>query len=284
MIKINPYLGNAFDFYCEIEKSVRNSKSRPYLKKELAQLNDNQKLCYSNYDENFDGNILQHLSPFAYSDLSKKDLKKLYSYRKKRIAELRFYLTKHPINDRKLNTCQNCTINEVDTMDHLVPQEEFAEFAVHPKNLFPCCTACNRKKSKFWRKQDGNRLFLNLYIDSLPQEQYLFVNTQKTFEPVFTLKNDNNINDDIFDLISSHYTSLNLLQRFSDNSYITISTLVSDVIANAKHSRLEDVRLAIFEKSEAQKKLLGHNHWQLILQESLAANDDFLAQCINNTI
>ncbi|WP_220491502.1 MULTISPECIES: hypothetical protein [unclassified Pseudoalteromonas] len=60
-------------------------------------------------------------------------------------------------------------------MDHVLGQTEFPEYSVHPKNLFPCCSDCNRKKSDKFVDDKGSQLFLNLFIDDLPKSHYLKV-------------------------------------------------------------------------------------------------------------
>lgn len=72
-----------------------------------------------------------------------------------------------------MDTCQYCTLNSVNTLDHIIPKENYPEYAVHPKNLFPACSQCNSKKSNKWLDNNNNFEFINLYSHDLPNLQYL---------------------------------------------------------------------------------------------------------------
>lgn len=284
MIKIDSYTGDSFAFYESVVNSCRARKDRPRFVHELRELNAPQKQCYTRYDRDFSNNSLQELEVFDYEDPSRDDLRSLYNYRNKRIEELRIALTKHPKSGRLLNTCQNCTINEVDTMDHIVPKEEFPEFAVHPKNLFPCCSSCNRTKSKTWRLPEGERVFLNLYLDPLPKEQYLFVDFDSDWLPTFSLRKPDEVSVESFRIIQSHYERLNLCKRFQDRSHETISKLEAEIKAVVKRLSPEIFQDMIHDKCSDQKRILGFNHWQLVLEEALADNKEFIEACVAKKI
>ena len=123
--------------------------------------------------------------------------------------------------------CQSCTINDGSTFDHIVPQGEFAEFIVHPKNLINQCGDCNPRKNASWRIS-GKRTTLNLYLDQLPDVQYLFVTADVgnlAIETNFYLENQHGIDPDLFELISKPYQRLDLFRRFSDAADSVISSL-----------------------------------------------------------
>lgn len=285
MIKLNYYIEDAFAFYQSIVKACRARKGRPNFREEMQALHVSQKACYATYDYHFSANTLQELVVARDTSEKWKDLQSLYDYRSKRIEKLRIALMKHPDNGRLLNTCQNCTINEVDTMDHFVPQEEFPEFAVHPKNLFPCCTACNRMKSDVWRqKSGGGRVFLNLYLDPLPTDQYLFVEFDQTWLPTFSLVQPDGLSNEIFNLIQSHYQRLKLCKRFQDRSHEIISKVAAEIRSTVRNYSAQAIQEIIKDRCAETKPLLGYNHWQLVLEEALAGNEAFIDSCLKKEI
>ena len=277
MLKIKYYEESAYSFYEDIIHSKRNTKKNPRFKDDIVAISNAQSGYFDVYDDAFNFNSLASIDAAAYNDNDKNNLKALYSYRNKKIQELKNALTIHPLHKNSvLNTCQNCTINEVDTMDHILGQTEFPEFAVHPKNLFPCCSVCNKKKSDDYVDEDGFQLFLNLFLDDLPQSQYLHVELGNNWLPRFYLRQPDDISDDLFRLIENHYKRLDLLTRFRDNSNQIISTLSAIIRAFKK----EDVKDKIEEICLDLEPTLGYNHRQIILYRALGSSEEFIADCI----
>ncbi|MDN6984415.1 hypothetical protein FG125_03115, partial [Vibrio cholerae] len=230
------------------------------------------------YDEKFFNNSLISIEAAEYTKNDKENLQTLYNYRSKKIQELKNSLTIHPLHkEHILNTCQNCTINEVDTMDHILGQSKFPEFSVHPKNLFPCCSVCNKKKSDNYVDEEGQQLFLNLFLDDLPKSQYLHVEFDKNWLPRFYLKQPEDVSDDLFRLIESHYKRLDLLDRFRDNSNHIISTLKSTI----KVFKEENIKEKIEELCLDLEPTLGYNHRQIILYRALGSSKKFIIDCIS---
>ncbi|EOA3855634.1 hypothetical protein [Vibrio metschnikovii] len=278
MLKIKHYQEDSYSFYNDIVVSKRNTKNNPTFKVDINTLANTQSSYFENYDDHFFNNSLIRIEAAEYAKIDKENLQTLYSYRSKKIQELKNSLTIHPLHkERILNTCQNCTINEVDTMDHILGQTKFPEFSVHPKNLFPCCSACNKKKSDDYVDEEGQQLFLNLFLDDLPKSQYLHVEFDKNWLPRFYLKQPEDVPDDLFRLIESHYKRLDLLDRFRDNSNHIISNLKSMI----KVFKKENIKEKIEELCLDLEPTLGYNHRQIILYRALGSCDNFIIDCIS---
>ncbi|RZK25265.1 MAG: hypothetical protein EOO43_05950 [Flavobacterium sp.] len=249
MKNVDSYNENAFEFYKEVCRKKRNPDADPNYKTRLLNMDADINNLFDNYDSAFVANTLENLNPHGYVDPNRADLQKLYKYDSATLQMLKTTVTTTG-NGRKVQ-CQNCTMNEVNSLDHLLPKEQFPEFSVNPKNLFPCCSKCNSYKGALWRV-DGVRTSLNLYLDELPNVQYLFVNVEignNYVETEFFLDNQNGINEDFFELISSHYNELHLLERFSEGA--------DDVITSFKHI-IESARdnLSLFETRNLSKNII----------------------------
>lgn len=226
MRNLNHSEKDCLDFHKAVVRSKNITKLDPTLKNRLLSLENDIELLYNNYKRNFDSNCLENSVSNSFPESNKKDLLSLYNYKSKLIQELKTEITTTETN-RIINTCQNCTLSEINSFDHILPKEEFSEFVVNPLNLFPSCTICNSYKGKIWN-QNENKIYLNLYLDNLPQLQYLFVDIEyekNTFGLKFYLENKFGIDDELFSLIKSHYERLHLLKRFSDNGDKVISPL-----------------------------------------------------------
>ncbi|WP_339098625.1 HNH endonuclease [Pectobacterium brasiliense] len=277
MLKIKPYEDESFPFYQDIVKSKRNSINKPRIKEELESISDTQSACFESYDGKFNANSLSTIESNSYVDNDKDNLKSLYQFRSKKIQELKNLLTRHPLHrDNILNTCQNCTINEADTMDHILSQSNFPEFSVHPNNLFPCCSVCNRKKSDRYTDENDSKLFLNLYLDDLPISQYLHVEFDYNWLPRFFLEQPEDVPDSIFHLIESHYQQLDLLNRFRDSS----NEIISDLKYTIRIFRGDRIQEKIDELCQELEPVLGYNHRKIVLIRALGKSEAFVRECL----
>ncbi|MDO3424038.1 HNH endonuclease [Chryseobacterium sp. APV1] len=267
------------NFFDEVVSSKKNSIKDPDYKRRISLLKPNIGKCYDVYNKNFKNNTLLIVKSFGYVNPQKDDLIKLYSYRNSKIQELKKNVTTTKYN-RLINTCQNCTINEAKTLDHILPKDDFPEFSVHPQNLFPSCSVCNGHKSTNWVKS-GKPLFLNLYLDPLPADQYLFVKInidlrKKKIITKFNLENKSKIDVDLFNVIKSHYSKLHLLDRFSDNCDDTISELKNTCKSGLEEGLTLDKIISIVQKKCVKdREHLGVNHWKIILTEKLITEPKF---------
>lgn len=278
MLKIKPYQDSSFTFYEEVVESKRNTNTKPKLKQELKNISADQDFCFKFYDQAFSSNSLSTVQKALYCDNDIENLSTLYNYRNKKIQELKNYLTRHPLYPKNiLNVCQNCTINEVDTLDHVLGQNEFPEFAVHPNNLFPCCSSCNKKKSDKFVDENGSQLFLNLFLDDLPHSQYLYASFGDNWLPNFYLKQPKDVPNNVFNLIESHYKRLDLLKRFSDGSNTIISSLRSIIRAFAVTD--VEIRKGIEDYCREQEPIIGYNHRKIVLYRALSSSEAFINEC-----
>ena len=270
------YNQNSFAFH----RYVVSRKRDEALRNRVSIHDETIESLFGEYDTRFDTLNLSRLTPhngFSVQDIS--DLDELYMYRSKPMQQLKIEVTTIE-NQRQCNTCQYCTISEVNSFDHILPREEFPEFVVNPKNLFPSCSKCNGHKSIAWRNGDRRR-FLNLYIDQLPNEQYLFVNlTVATelfglVETDFEVINTGRIDQELFEHIYSHYDRLHLCQRFALCSNDVITELENTFRAGTNKYITRD---EVVRTCNLNRETFGFNHWRDILKIELSRHENFLAR------
>lgn len=280
MRNLSVYMEDAFDFYKKVVDSKNTTKKDPNYKSRLALMLNTIEEYYRDYDSEFKNDSLPSLIAASHTLEEREDLLSLYSYGSNIMQKLKIRLTTTDFN-RVINACQNCTIGEVNSFDHVVPKEEFAEFTVHPKNLFPSCSRCNGHKSNVWKK-DSVRLFLNLYLDKLPDVQYLFVDvvvSGKDIETNFTINNSSGVEAELYGRIDYHYSKLQLCQRFSDNNDLSITPLKNLISANIKKLGREDVIETAANLAEKNRIAFGFNYWQSLLELELLKSKDFIDLC-----
>lgn len=275
MKKIKKYSYNSFEFHENVVDSKYNKSKDPTYKDRINALNSDIQEQFEDYDKKFKENNLASLSPKMISPNQKKDLIALYNYSAKPFKILYDELTTGE-NKTRQPICPFCTINNSNTLDHLIPKSEFAEFSDHPVNLMPCCSECNSKKASTWRT--GNiRKYLNLYLDDLPDLQYLFPNLSidgATLRVEFFVENRYNIDKDLFKKIQNHYNDLNLCARFSLNSDNVITEL-KNLLKSFQHNiEKEEMKKLIIENEKKNCKFYGFNYWKSILKIECCTNDD----------
>ena len=165
-----------------------------------------------------------------------------------------------------------------------MPQGAFPELAVHVLNLVPCCTVCNSKKSHLWRN-GNNRLFLNFYIDDLPDDQFLFVDifldAAGEIDFRFRVENPNGIEASLFTLISSHFEKLELRNRMRIAAGSAFIELMTSMAFSLEHSHLVDVVDTVILTAERNRFFFGNNYWKSALEIALAQSPLFIAEVQN---
>lgn len=260
----------AFEFYKEIVAKKSSNAN-------LLAIEDDVEQSYILYKGNFQSNTLHLLQPLIASNGNKNDLKELYSLRKKAFRELFVELTTDSSNRRDM-LCPNCTLSDCSQLDHYMPKSLFPEFSANPHNLMQCCSICNQKKSGIWLR-NGQAVFLNLYLDELPKEQYLFVRIHMDNEIpsfVFYLDKPKGIVQNLFDRIKSHYEQLGLCKRFAEKSDSVISELITEYAATLETPITSENFWELKRKSATLERVKkGYNYWKSVL---------VLACCDNSSV
>ena len=171
--------------------------------------------------------------------------------------------------------CPYCTIGEASSLDHIVPKTVMPVFSDNPKNLIPCCSNCNSKKSNTWFADD-NWDYINLYLDDIPSEQYLFVDLSienDTIRVRFCLDDCNCIDKDLYLKISNHYKKLDLCKRFEQCSFHEISETAILIKQFSKLLGDDKCKEIILATSLELQNRFGSNYWKAILRKECCMND-----------
>lgn len=254
-------------------------KHDPALRARLATILGWITTAYALYDDRIVLNQLETIPEEPHLDAHLDDLKSLYAYKNATIRYVKTTvdnLQPFPLG----NTCQNCTINAVNSMDHVLGQARFPQYSVHPANIFPSCTECNGYKSASFTKH-GVRRFLNLYSDTLPAVQYLFVDiavdATGTLDYRFVVDNRHGIDGGLFALIDNHFHELELFSRMKSASIKPYSEFRNTIKARLKNLTWETIAEQIDSETAENMHNLGINHFQYVLQRAMIAHPLFRA-------
>ena len=276
----NNLSSSSIDFMRLVVSSLRNTADDPNRKTRLLSLITKVDPIYSNYDSKLNSNNLPLLTSLITSASEKVDLLSLYSYKNSKLTAFRRAISTDTSSNYQ-STCQYCTVNSVNSLDHFIPKDLFPEFSVHPSNLVPSCTECNSKKLDRWLN-NNHHFFLNLYIDLLPNNQYLFVELNvislNNIDINFKVDNSNNIPVQLYTIITSHYTELELFQRFKDKSSDVVIELTNSIQASLRNGvSMPTIQQTTLDTCNLDKQHKGHNYYQIILKEALIQSNNYLS-------
>lgn len=283
--EVPPQYSDSFNFHITVVES-KNSRSA-LLKSRVKAKAQEIEARFNEYDHAFETNTLELISEDPLMQGMRTDLQSLYNFKSKPFQALHELLIKPDgiLND----TCPNCDKDSVESFDHLLPQTKFPEFSDHPLNLMPCCSECNGRKSANWI-ENGRRKYINLYIDELPDVQYLFCDVRVTGDSIecdFSLSNPNGIDVDIFRKITNHFETLDLCRRYKNRSNQGVSDVLSMIRVCRRSSGIngnnkECVRHNIQYEIATIKHNEGCNHWKTLIIEACCNTVEVFDYLYNN--
>lgn len=179
--------------------------------------------------------------------------------------------------------CPYCNIDASRQVEHYLPKEEFPEFSFLLQNLIPSCWVCNWKKGVMW-KDSYTRLYLNTYFDSIPVEQFLFVELSIKDDLIvsdFYIKIDElAVPSNIRVILNKHVKKLDLLERYSNE----IDNVVSELkirLNECSNINTADVAAMLLIEHSVKSKLYGHNYWLAVFYKEISENQlvlDYLCE------
>ena len=266
MHNIIPYSENAFDLYKEAvdKKDDGESKNR------LVTAEKTVEALYKEFDEHFPDNSLRLIPSSRIKKPLRDDLFDMYGYEAAIVKKVKNWLEEHnPVT--VYGVCQHCGIVPFDTMDHILPHQQYAEYSVHARNLIPCCTDCNRRKNE--------REILNLYVDLLPDVEYLFMDVKAngdTIDLSFRLDNSKGlVQPDLFRRIAAHYAKLDLFDRIKTVAMTRVSGFLTQIKRTYTKYGRQEVIDEINEDVEDLRQAYGYNYWEVAFQKGLVNSPVF---------
>lgn len=265
--------------YIKRYKAVVDAKHTGPTKTLLQQIHRSVSLRYTEYITAFQNNNLQSMTELPAMQAHKDQLQSCYISSTKPLRDV-FKAIKTAQTSRMLQRCPYCGITLPNTFDHYLPKGRFPEFSAHTLNLVPCCSSCNSSKNERWL--DGvNRIFINYYLDPLPDDQYLQAQIISTpgslaIAAEFSLVRPPAITDDqLWALIESHYDKLGLLKSYREevnNEIFEIYDVCCCHLADGGNNVVNFLN----GLSNSNAAILGANHWRVVLWRALAQDANFI--------
>jgi len=274
MINFNPYDGEPFELY---QGAVERKNEGP--DKDVL-LRIEEKVCnsYETYQAAFNGGCVHLLDKDdSYAPNERQLLKGLYGSKAKVIKDIRKWIDEN--NKRTyLRKCPYCTLSRANTTEHVLPKDDYPEYAINALNLLPCCSDCNSIKGEQVRDEDGKPVIINFYYHKLPNVQYLFV---RLFEDrngyvdfKYYLDNSNHeVEVSMFRLIQNHFTTLGLLEKFEEGAISNYTEIENELKNSTSKYGVEKCLKDLRKNALEDAKEYGTNHWKVVLKLALAESD-----------
>jgi hypothetical protein len=221
----------------------------------------------------------------AWTLIEKNDLLHCYESTTKTLEDLKKLIANRQADGIR-DICPYCGIGAPRQFDHYLPKAKFPEFSVHSYNLIPCCGSCNGLKGETWLQGNGDRTFINFYIDSLPTAPMLDLGIQWSVKkgklvPVvsFNLLRPTRFSAAKFSLIASHFEKLELLARYKDQAHTEFLALRDAALAR-RAKTVFVLREFLENYLEKREMTLGTLNWRIALYRELMAHNPFLRDCL----
>lgn len=177
---------------------------------------------YNDYENAVKNASVHNLNPNGFVDPEKKHLKKLYKSDCDIAKKIRLHHSSFTNTTKRIynNKCPYCALSEPDTIEHILPQEKYPEFAIHLYNLIPCCSRCNRYKSEAVRDHFGVPYTINFYYNDPEYCQFLEadcvidLNGYPSFK--YRLVFPHNTDLTLAAIITNHFNRLHLIERYNE--------------------------------------------------------------------
>ena len=275
MKNLKPYSEDSKDCFEVYKEAVKNKRKD---KEILLNIQNDIESQFDIYSGKFRDKKLYEVISLTFSAPEKNALINLYDFNAAVIKKIKGKILDSQIATIN-NTCQYCTLNSVNTLDHFIPKQSFPEFSINPLNLFPCCSECNSKKSNLWLDSNHHHLFLNLYLDELPNKRYLMANFdfQNDIPMVtFSLGNTEKIDNSTYEIIESHFSRLDLLRRMRERSNEEITNIINTIRGYYNlNSDIDTIKSVITKIEEDNKEAYGYNYWKSVLILSIIEKEEF---------
>jgi hypothetical protein len=222
---------------------------------------------------------LFRIPPFGGADIdvvtgqvTKAELKGLYTFHLVPAAKPARQYYDYIMMRAPLRICPFCGFGQVTTLDHYLPKAKFPIFSIHPNNLVPSCSDCNKGKSAgiaITKEQQS----IHPYFDQAHfiNDQWLFARVIETSPATirYYAQPPTNWSADDQARITNHFDGFKLAQRFCVQAGDELSNLRGELEIDFQINQQDGVKLALTKKL-AGTRLQHTNSWKTAMYQTLA--------------
>jgi hypothetical protein len=172
--------------------------------------------------------------------------------------------------------CPLCGVGVVSTLDHHLPQSQFADFIVTPINLIPACADCNKAKLAQYPKLAQEQT-IHPYFETFTDETWLFAEVLHSSPPAirFYVSPPPHWNEVDRTIVNRHFSVFKLAPLFTANAANELSSLRHQLVARLKGDALA-IKKFLEEQAESCRDA-HRNSWRTAAYTALSKDDWFLS-------
>ena len=222
---------------------------------------------------------LQSLVPIAVAGDDRAALLHSYEEETRPLRTLKGLITSRQTNLARAE-CQYCCVSPPKTYDHYLPISLYPEFAVHQRNLVPCCADCNRDRGTRWKNAQGERNYVHLYDDRIEEDvEILFADIFVAQLPSVSFRLDLSKARarPFYQLLERHITGdLKLLAKYAQAAPSRLSELHLTIQRFKNQLNRPAIIEELREQLEQERKLRGVHHWKVALLRAVIETNEFI--------
>lgn len=177
------------------------------------------------------------------------------------------------------NKCPYCYQFRASQVDHYLPKAHFGEYAIYASNLVPICGKCNGIKLNRYQRSGGGRRYLHPYFDQLPMNSTPFIAAKLSIGSsviiTFHIVRSPEMSDELWDVLSTHFTDLDLGTRYMEEATETMMTMLSSFYTHFARGGAEEVHDQLTIEKRSKENWYGPNHWWPVTLGVLAESQEF---------
>ncbi len=176
--------------------------------------------------------------------------------------------------------CPFCgDIGQASSLDHYLPKSHFPIYSIHPANLVPCCSDCNKAKSNAVITKQGDQT-LHPYFDGdfYFNQRWVYASLVSVNIPVleFFVEPPEDWKPVSKERVKAHFDSYNLKKRYKIQSGNELSALVYQRQSIMKELPPEEFLKHLTCRSEDPSS--NPNHWKRVMYLALSQNTSFISE------
>lgn len=173
--------------------------------------------------------------------------------------------------------CPYCRLTEATSLDHILEQGEYPEFAVLRPNIAPVCVPCNTKKQNNSTAVAHLPRF-HLYLTQFPVARYLFGTV--TVTPIrvayeFFIDKPPSVSTHKFEALTAHFEALELSDRYARRAVSELGDRIGDMRKTHASSGHPGVQLYLRRQADSVRLNWSHNDWRFVLLQAASDNPEY---------
>lgn len=162
------------------------------------------------------------------------------------------------------------------TLDHYLPKTTFPELSIVIANLTPMCSECQGRKGTDFINENGEKLFLHPYFDTV-DEALISVEIIPPYASPgsFNISVNSNIVEPLKSLAERHVEGIDFNDRFAEFCRIEYMTLLSN-FSEEREDESPDTATRIINRFLRKANKQSQNRWEAIFYRGILANNKLL--------